>query len=67
MFGGSGGSNGQQNSQQGPGSALGKTAQNGSLAHNTGGVAANTNAATGSQTQQSNPQPQKPTQQSNPS
>ena len=47
------GSNGQQNRNNGPGSGadLGKAAQNGSLAHNTGGVAANTNAATGSQTQ----------------
>ena len=47
------GSNGQQNRNNGPGSGadLGKTAQDGSLAHNTGGIAANTNAATGSQTQ----------------
>ena len=47
------GGNGQQNRNNGPGSGvdLGKTAQNGPMAQNTGGIAANTNAATGSQTQ----------------
>lgn len=52
MFGG----NGQQNRNYEPGSGidLGKTAQSGSMAQNTGGIAANTNAATGSQTQTNN-------------
>ncbi len=47
------GGNGQQNRNNGPGSGvdLGKTAQSGPMAQNTGGIAANTNAATGSQTQ----------------